>query len=120
MFELTAEELHSLRRQIGTSSWGGTRYAPMAFTEQGVAMLSSVLNSDQAIEVNIRIIRIFNRLREMLLTYKDILMKLEQLERNVAGHDKKIQLIFQALKQLLDPEKKERRPIGFRSSREKE
>ena len=103
---------------MGTSRWGGTRYTPMAFTEQGVAMLSSVLNSDRAIEVNIRIIRIFTRLREILLTHKDILLKLEALEKNVAGHDKNIQMIFQALKQLLDPPQKSRRQIGFKASKD--
>src|SRR5579872_1175806 len=67
MFELTKEEFENLRSQIGTSSWGGVRYMPMAFTEQGVAMLSSVLNSARAIKVNIQIIRVFTRMREMLL-----------------------------------------------------
>ncbi len=118
MFELTLKELSVLRSQIGTSSWGGTRYTPMAFTEQGVAMLSSVLNSDRAIEVNIKIIRIFTRLREILLTHKDILHKLEALEKNVAGHDKNIQMIFQVLKQLLDPPQKSRRQIGFKVSKD--
>lgn len=80
MFQLTNEEFKNLIFQNGTSSWGGTRKLPYAFSEQGVAMLSSVLNSDRAIDVNIRIIRIFSRLREMLLTHKDILLKLEQLE----------------------------------------
>src|ERR1700748_911345 len=76
MFELNREEFENLRSQIGASSWGGARYMPMAFTEQGVAMLSSVLNSARAIKVNIQIIRIFTRMREMLLNYKDIQLKL--------------------------------------------
>jgi phage regulator Rha-like protein len=76
MFELTRDEFENLRCQNGTSSWGGSRYMPMAFTEQGVAMLSSVLNSERAIKVNIQIIRIFTRMRELLLTHKDILIKL--------------------------------------------
>jgi hypothetical protein len=116
MFQLTKDEFQNLIFQNGTSSWGGTRKIPYAFTEQGVAMLSSVLNSDRAIEVNIRIIRIFTRLREIVLTHKDILIKLEQLEKHVAGHDKKIQLIFQALKQLIESPKQPRRKIGFKSS----
>lgn len=70
MFELSQKEFENLRSQSGTSSWGGVRYSPMAFTEQGVAMLSSVLNSDRAILVNIQIIRIFTRMREMLLTHR--------------------------------------------------
>ena len=78
MFELTREEFENLRCQIGSSSWGGARYIPMAFTEQGVAMLSSVLNSSRAIKVNIQIIRIFTRMRELLLTNKDILLRSEE------------------------------------------
>ena len=76
MFTLTSKEVANLRSQIGTSSWGGTRYIPMVFTEQGVAMLSSVLSSSTAIQVNINIIRVFTKLREYALTHKDILMKL--------------------------------------------
>jgi ORF6N domain len=74
MFELTVKEFENLRSQIGTSSWGGIRYMPMAFTEQGVAMLSSILNSKTAIEVNIRIIRVFTKMREYALTHKEILI----------------------------------------------
>jgi len=114
MFELTKDELENLRCQIGTSSWGGLRYMPMAFTEQGVAMLSSVLNSARAIKVNIQIIRIFTRIREMLLTHKDILLKLEQLESKVNRNDQDIQLIFKCLKQLLNPPQEPRPRIGFR------
>src|SRR5262245_34266741 len=76
MFELTDTEWKILRSHFGTSRWGGGRYPPMAFTEQGVAMLSSVLNSKRAVEVNVRIIRIFTRLRELVITHKDILAKL--------------------------------------------
>ncbi len=113
MFELTKEEFKNLRSQIVTSRWGGERYQPFAFTEQGVAMLSSVLNSTQAIEVNIRIIRIFTKMREVLLTHKDILLKLEQLERKSNKHDESIQLIFQALKQFLNPPQPSRKKIGY-------
>jgi|SRR5579859_1131326 len=120
MFELTREELENLRSQIGTSSWGGSRYMPMAFTEQGVAMLSSVLNSARAIKVNIQIIRIFTRMREMLLTHKDILLKLEQLESKVTGHDEDIRIIFGYLKELLNPPQEPRPRIGFRRANEKD
>lgn len=113
MFQLTTEEFENLRSQIATSSWGGSRYPPMAFTEQGVAMLSGILNSDIAINVNIQIIRIFTRMRQMLITNKDILLKLEQLERKVGKHDEDIQLIFKYLKQLLNPPQPPRRKIGF-------
>ena len=93
---------------------------PYVFTEQGVAMLSSVLNSDTAIEVNIRIIRIFTKLRELLLSNKDILLKLEQLEKKVTGHDADIKMIFTALKQLLHQPQKPMTRIGFRRSGEKD
>jgi hypothetical protein len=118
MFEITAEEFNIWRSQIVTSKSDrmGLRYAPFCFTEQGVAMLSSVLNSDRAIEVNIRIIRIFTRLREMLLTHKDILLKLELLEKQVIQNSDEIQLIFNALKQLLNPPQESRKQIGFKSS----
>jgi ORF6N domain len=121
MFELTKKEFENLRSQIGTSSWGGTRYVPMAFTEQGVAMLSSVLNSPTAIEVNVQIIRVFSKMRELLLTNKDILLKLEQVEKRMMHHDGKmkqydrdIQLIFEALKKLLNPPQEPRQRIGFK------
>lgn len=114
MFELTTKEFADLRSQFGTSSWGGSRYTPMAFTEQGVAMLSSVLNSSTAIKVNIQIIRVFTKMKEMLLTNKDILLKLEQLENKVSGHDENIQMIFEALKQLLNPPQEPRKRIGFK------
>ena len=119
MFQLTTKEYENLMFQNGTSSWGGTRKLPNVFTEQGVAMLSGVLNSDIAIKVNIRIIRIFTRLREMLLTHKDILLKLEQLERQVVQNSAEIQMIFAALKELLHPPQQPRPRIGFRRSNEK-
>jgi hypothetical protein len=78
MFELSINEFEDLRYQSGTSSWGGTRYLPMAFTEHGVLMLASVLNSERAIQVNIQIVRIFNRMREVLLVHKDVLLELKK------------------------------------------
>ena len=83
MFELTKDEVENLRSQFVTSSWGGTRYPPMAFTEQGVAMLSSVLNSKRAIQVNIQIMRAFTKLREMLSTHEDLRKKIEAMEKHV-------------------------------------
>jgi uncharacterized protein (UPF0147 family) len=112
MFELTKEEYENLISQNGTSSWGGTRKLPKAFTEQGVAMLSSVLNSDRAIDVNIQIIRIFTKFREMLSTNKDVLLKLEQMEKQMSNHSENIETIFKVLKQLLNPTY-EPRKIGF-------
>jgi hypothetical protein len=119
MFQLKKRELETLKSQIVTSSWGGRRTLPFAFTEQGVAMLSSVLNSETAIEVNIRIIRIFTRMREALLAHKDILLKVEQIEKKVNKHDEEIQAIFDALKELLVPQEKPRIQIGFKTSKEK-
>ncbi len=118
MFPLNEEEFKNLMFQNGISSWGGTRKSPSAFTEQGVAMLSGVLNSDRAIEVNIHIIRVFTKLRQLLLTHKDILLKLEQLENNVTRHNKEIQYIFEALKQLLNPPAEPRKRIGYRTKDE--
>lgn len=101
MFRLTKDE--SLRFQNETSNRGGRRYLPCVFTQEGVAMLSSVLNSKRAIQVNIAIMRAFVKLREILLSHKDLAVKLEELERKYADHDEKIQLIFSAIKQLLEP-----------------
>lgn len=114
MFRLNEDELKNLIFQNGTSSWGGTRKLPFAFTEQGVSMLSGVLNSDTAIEVNIRIIRIFARLKEMLLTHKDILLKLEQLEKQVVQNSDDIKMIFSALRQLLNTPDPARKEVGYK------
>lgn len=119
MFELAPDELENLRCQFGTSSWGGVRYAPMAFTEQGVAMLSSVLGSKQAISVNIQVIRVFSKMRQLLITSKDILLKLEQIERKAAQHDDDFRVIFAYLKELLEPPPTEpARKIGFKHAKE--
>lgn len=122
MFEMNKEELNDWRSQFGISNEDkmGLRYAPFCFTEQGVAMLSSVLNSKTAIEVNIQIIRIFTRMREVLLSHKDVLIKLEQLERKILKQDQRadkqednIEMIFNTLKQLINPSQDPREPIGF-------
>lgn len=114
MYQLTKQELVNLRCQIVTSSWGGRRYLPYVFTQEGIAMLSSVLHSERAIQVNILIMRAFVRLREILLTNKDLVAKIEALEKRYADHDEKIRDIFEAIRQLLEPPKvKEKRIIGF-------
>jgi hypothetical protein len=122
MFQLTEEEHKSLISQTVISKKeegrGGTRKMPYAFTEQGVAMLSSILNSDLAIKVNIQIIRIFTRMREMLSTHKDILLKLEEIEKKVDKHDQEIQVIFDYLKQLLNTPNPPRKRIGFKGGDE--
>jgi len=89
-------------------------HLPYAFTEHGVLMLANVLRSNRAIEVSLRIIEIFVKMREMLSTHKDILLKLEQLEKKVTGHDADVQVIFKCLKQLLDPPREPRPRVGFR------
>lgn len=118
MFQLTKEELESLRFHFGTSKRGGRRYLPYVFTEQGVAMLSSVLRSKRAVKVNMQIMRAFVKLKELLLTHKDLAAKLEALERKYSEHDEKIQQIFEAIRQLLLPPKRKVRIIeGFRPAR---
>ena len=117
MFRCSKEEYDVLRFQNGTSKHGrgGVRYLPTLFTEQGVAMLSSVLNSETAVQVNICIIRIFTRMRELLLTHKDILLKLEQLEKQTFHNTEDIQLIFQYLKKLLTPAPETpRKRVGYK------
>ena len=105
-------QLNKLKSQIVISSWGGSRRAkPYAFTEQGVAMLSSVLRSKRAIEVNIAIMRAFVKLRELLATHKELASKLQDLEQQLKGHDEQIQTIFEAIQQLLTPPKQPRKKI---------
>lgn len=113
MFRLTQKEFANLKSQIVTSSWGGKRKLPYVFTEQGVSMLSGVLNSMVAIQVHIKIIRIFSKMKEMLLTNKDILLKLEKMEKDVKENKKDIAMIFEALKQLLTRPQPKRTLIGF-------
>ena len=113
MFYLTKEEFDNLRCQTGTSSWGGTRYKPMVFTEQGVAMLSSVLNNDRAIEVNIAIMRAFVQLRKMIASHDKLAKKLSELEKHLKNHDDQIQAIFEAIQQLVTQPEKPRKKIGF-------
>ncbi|MFZ1369191.1 MAG: ORF6N domain-containing protein [Ferruginibacter sp.] len=116
MFQLTKEEFNSLISQIAISKSpgrGGTRKLPYAFTEQGVAMLSSVLNSDTAIEVNIQIIRVFTKMKQLLYDNKDLWNKIEKIEHHLVKHDEEIKIIFQYLKKLLIQETEPRKAIGF-------
>jgi hypothetical protein len=117
MFTLREKEWTNLRSQFVTSSWGGARYRPKVFTEQGVAMLSSILNSKTAIAVNIRIIRVFTKLKEYDLTNKDILFKLANLEKEVKGNSRDIANIFIVIKELLEKQVQPippRNRIGFK------
>ena len=121
MFEMTKEELENWRYQFGTSNKErmGLRVPPFLFCEHGAVMLASVLNSERAITVNIQIIRIFNKMREMLLAHKDILLQLEQIQQKLAEHDNNILLIFEYIK-LLEQKKQyttdqqKRKKIGFK------
>jgi hypothetical protein len=112
MFRLTEDEFENLRCQFGTSSqWGGRRYPPYAFTEQGVAMLSSVLRSERAAQVNVEIMRAFVRLRRILASHADLARKLDALEKK---YDAQFKVVFDAIRQMMTPPGPKRRPIGFR------
>ena len=114
MFQLTPEELRSLRFQFGTSkAWGDLRYRLYAFTEQGVAMLSSFLMSDRAIRVNVAIMCMFVRLRQTLESNRELAQKFSELERRVGKHDDEIAAILEAIRQLMAPSEKPRCEIGF-------
>ncbi len=110
MFQLNYQEVANLRSRIATSSseYGGRRYLPFVFTEQGVAMLSSVLNSDRAIDVNVEIMRAFVRLRQLLATHKDLAKKLEELEEK---YDGKFKIVFEAIRRLMLPQQLRRKTV---------
>jgi len=111
MFQLSTEEFDNLKSQIVISSWGGSRRAaPYAFTEQGVAMLSSVLRSERAVAVNVEIMRAFVRLRQMLSSHEALARKIEQLEKK---YDSRFKAVFDALRALMEPPATKRRAIGF-------
>jgi hypothetical protein len=111
MFQLNPEEFDNLRSQFVTSSWGGRRYPPYAFTERGVAMLSSVLHSSRAIQVNVEIMRAFVRLRQMLASNRKLAEQLRSLEMK---YDKQFRVVFDAIRQLMaEPKPSKNRPIGF-------
>jgi hypothetical protein len=116
IFQLSLQEVRNLKSQIVTSSWGGLRKPPYAFTEQGVAMLSSVLRSDRAVLVNIAIMRAFVRLREMIDSSKDLAKRLDELERK---YDSQFKVVFDAIRQLMNPPIAPHRRIGFRREESK-
>ncbi len=117
MFQLTVEEFGYLKSQIVTSSWGGRRYAPYAFTEQGVAMLSGILRSDRALRVNIEIMRAFVRLRRMLSENAELSRKVDALEKK---YDERFKVVFEAIRALMKPPERKQRRIGFRQEDAKE
>ncbi len=110
MFELTKTEYENLRTQFASSSHGGLRYMPFAFTEQGIAMLSSVLKSDLAIQINIQIMRTFTQLRQMLSSHKELREKIEKLEKK---YDVQFEIIFKTIRDILAEEEKPKRKLGF-------
>jgi hypothetical protein len=116
MFEMNDEEFRNWRTQFASSNSDvmGLRHHPFCFTEQGVTMLSCILNSERAIAVNIQIIRIFTKMRELLLTNKEVLLQLEMLEKQVLKNKIDIQSIFSALRQLINPGPKPRKQMGFK------
>jgi len=123
MFQLSEDEFTNLKSQIATSSWGGRRKRPYVFTEHGVLMLSSVLNTERAIKVNIQVMRIYVRLREMMMLHNEFLQRLESIERKLNGHDNQIMVIFEYLKQFEQTkqqklEQKDRPKIGYKASKE--
>ena len=117
MFELTEIEFENLRSQFGTSSWGGTRYLPMAFTEQGVAMLSSVLSSPTAIKVNIQIIRVFAKIRALYVDTLDLKLEIEAIKKKLSHQSQNIELVFNYLEELMDKKDNDapRKTIGFKT-----
>lgn len=116
MFQLDGDEWANLKSQNVISSWGGARTAPHAFTEQGIAMLSSVLRSPEAVQVNIEIMRAFVRLRRILAEHKDIAQRLDDLENR---YDQQFKVVFDAIRQLMTPPQETKRPIGFTADIEK-
>ncbi|HRN58478.1 MAG TPA: ORF6N domain-containing protein [Agriterribacter sp.] len=116
MFELSTEEFSHWRSQIAISNADkmGLRHRPYAFTEQGVAMLSSVLRSERAIQVNIQIVRVYTKMRQLILDNKELWLKIEKIEQSLAKKDEEVQAIFKVLKNLLVKEEKPRVPIGFK------
>jgi len=115
MFELTEYEAICSRSQIVTLKRGqNVKYLPFAFTEQGVAMLSSVLNSEKAIKVNIAIMRAFVQMRRFLETHKELALKIEELEKTIGVHDENIQLIFETIRQLIEKKNEPREPVGYK------
>lgn len=119
MFQLTQEEAESLRSQFATSKIhrGGRTYLPYVFAEHGVLMLSSVLNSKQAIQVNIYIMRVYTRIRELFLAHKDVFIRVEQVEKQMIKQDQKIELLFTYLNKFMDKEDNPREQIGFKVKR---
>ncbi len=119
MFQLTEKEFKNLIFQNGISSWGGTRRFPYAFTEQRVAMLSGILNSDRAINVNIQIMRVFTHIRQMLIENTELRLAIEEIKKKTDNNSKNIELVFQYLDKLIEKKDAPRKKIGFKISKKK-
>ena len=115
MFQLNEQEFENLKSQFSTSNWGGRRKLPYVFSEHGVLMLSSVLNSEKAIAINIQIVRIFTKMREMILTNKDILLELNQMRKESKSQEDRIDMIYNYLMEFVNQKKEPRTKIGFKS-----
>ncbi|HEY9000852.1 MAG TPA: ORF6N domain-containing protein [Mucilaginibacter sp.] len=113
MFQLSAEEFKNLMFQFGTSSWGGTRKNPYVFTEQGIAMLSGILTSDRAISVNIQIMRIFTKIRQILVDTSDLRHDIENIKRKLENQDKNMEIVFQYLDELINKKEKQQPRVGI-------
>ena len=120
MFQLTKIEFDNLKFQFGTSSWGGARNLPYAFTEQGVAMLSGILNSDRAINVNIQIMRIFTKIREVLTDQLSVKLEIEEIKKKLENQDKNIEVVFSYLDELMEKQANPlpRKQIGYKRKNE--
>ena len=116
MFQLTKKEAEILRSQIATSSWGGRRYLPYAFTEHGALMAANILNSPRAVQVSVQVVRAFIRLREMLASHKELARRLVEMEKK---YDKQFKFVFDAIRELMEPPEPKKRPIGFLPNRGK-
>jgi hypothetical protein len=116
MFQLNNEEFNNLKSQFATSSWGGRRNPPYAFTEHGVLMLSSVLNSDKAIKVNIQIMRIFTKVRALITDNLSVKLEIEEIKKKLSNHDQNIELVFSYLDELMEKQEntESRRQIGYK------
>lgn len=120
MFQLSEKEFVNLKSQFATSSWGGRRKLPNAFTEHGTIMAANVINSQRAVEISVHVVRAFVRLRELVSTHKELSHKLDELERKVSSHDQAIAGLINAIRQLMSPsEPKKKRAIGFAPWKEK-
>ncbi len=114
MFVLNKTEFDNLRSHFVTSRWGGRRHLPMVFTEQGVAMLSGILRSSNAVQVNIQIMRVFVKMRKLILNYHELLEKIEAVEANASEQNQHIVRIYEIIKELIEPSYKNRNPLGYR------